>query len=349
MHCVYSMALASAFEQGDKEAAEHLLPHAKNIATIRTLLFITRYPFFFDHVSLVHLAAYHGWLDVIDNLITRYGCNVHCTDPDGHSSLHCAAIKGHLEVVKYLISKYNFDPLCVNKDDVTPLHYACTNGHLNIIQYLISEVHCNPSCKDKNGDIPLHYACRFGHFNIVQYLVSELHCNPSCENHDGNTPLHYACSKDIAQYLISKAHCNPSHQNDSGSIPLHHACSEGHFDVVQYLIGEACCNPSCVDNEANAPLHYASRVSYVNRSIVMTSWVPLTYVCVYSHYEVIQYLLFTGRVDPLAENKDGNTPLYCASRCDDSYKVLKLFKRFIQCRRNFPVHMLRTDMRLGPF
>ena len=99
---VYSMDLVSAFRRGDKKAAKHLLPHTDNIANITTWFSSTRHYNF--NVSLLHLAAYRGWLDVIDNLITRYGCNPHCTDSRGHSSLHYAASKGHLEVVRHLIS-----------------------------------------------------------------------------------------------------------------------------------------------------------------------------------------------------------------------------------------------------
>ena len=120
------MSLASAFQQGDKEAVKCLLPRTctkdtcldANIRTGFSSSLICA-----SDVSLVHLAAYHGWLDVIDNLIrygrrnahciasrARYGCNAHCIDSRGRSSLHYAACKGHLRVVKYLINEYNCHP-----------------------------------------------------------------------------------------------------------------------------------------------------------------------------------------------------------------------------------------------
>ena len=150
------MDLVSAFQQGNKEAAEHLLPHTVCIADIRTLFSFSGYPRSLCFVSLVHLAAYHGWLDVINNLITGYGCDVHCTDSNGHSSLHYAASKGHLEVVRHLISEFNCDPSCVNKYDDTSLNYACSSGHLDIVQYLISEAYCNLSCENRLGNTPLY-------------------------------------------------------------------------------------------------------------------------------------------------------------------------------------------------
>ena len=117
------MDLASAFQRGDKEAAVYLLPCTDDIANIWTW-FSSSTHYFMCYVSLLHLAAYHGWLDVIDNLITIYGFRVHHTDSKGHSLLHYAASEGHLEVVRHLISEYNCDPSCVNDIGNTPLHIA---------------------------------------------------------------------------------------------------------------------------------------------------------------------------------------------------------------------------------
>ena len=469
------MSLKHAFQRGEKKVAERLLPHTYDIANIRTQYFLSSRIRSASDVSLVHLAAYHGWLDVIDNLIKKYGCNIHHTDSRGHSSLHYAVSEGHLKVVRYLISEHNCNPSCVDKDNGTPLHFACSNGHLNIVQYLIgevhvycssiyvdsegntplhyacsnghlnivqylinkvhvhcdpsrrnyfcdtplhsacnnghlnivqylinevhckpekyvfdqplhnaslhghlnivqylineehcnpscvtsigrtplhfacyhghlnivqfltSEVHSNPSCVDFRGSTPLHDACSFGHLQIVQYLISEIHCNPSCEDNYCDTPLHLACSSghlSIVQYLIKEAHCNPSCEKYRGSAPLHDACSNGCLGIVQYLINEVHCDPSCVDNEANTPLHYACGVNHGKRF----EFVKFELSGFSAHVRIIQYLLSTNRVDPLAKNNDGKTPLYYASRCYNSYKVLKVFEVFPQCRRDFPVH-----------
>ena len=51
----------------------------------------------------------------------------------------------------------------------------------------------------------------------------------------------------------------------------------------------------------------------------------------------MQYLLSTGRVDPLAKNNEGTTPVDEGSRHENCYDLLKLFQSFPQCK-NFPVH-----------
>ena len=123
-------------------------------------------------VSLLHLAAHHGWMDIVINLITKYKYETNCKDYCERTPLHYAAINNQLEVVRYLINEQNGDPMIKETfDGDTSLHSACRHSHLNITQYLISEAHCNPSCENNDGDTPLHLACRHSHLNITQSLV----------------------------------------------------------------------------------------------------------------------------------------------------------------------------------
>ena len=310
-----------AFKNGNKLVAEQLLPSIPEPATITTTFKMS--DLFYSAISLVsllHLAAYWGWKNIVNALVSVYKCAANCKDEEGHIPLHyaapSAALNGHLEVVKYFIVELHCDPMDKNSNGWTPLHYACTNGHLNIAQYLIREEHCNPSCENKYGSTPLHDACANGHLNIAQYLIREEHCNPSCENKYGSTPLHDACANghlNIAQYLIREEHCNPSCENNDGETPLHYACGNGHLNIAQYLIREEHCNPSCKKNDGRTPLHWA---------------------CSNDHAHIVQYLLSTGRVNPLTKDKDGTTALYYAS----DYDIIKLFEPFEECRTAFPVH-----------
>ena len=307
-----------AFKNGNKLMAEQLLPSIPQPATITTK-FKSRlwYNIELSLVSLLHLAAYWGWRNVVTSLVSVYNCAANCKDEKGHIPLHYAASNGHLEVVKYFIVELHCDPMDKNQYDETPLHFACRYGYLNIAQYLIREEHCNPSCEDNDGNTPLHYACHYGNLNIAQYLIREEHCNPSCEDNNGWTPLHHACTNgylNIAQYLIREEHCNPSCENKKGWTPLHYACRHGNLNIAQYLIREEHCNPSCEDNGGTTPLHIA---------------------CARGHAHIVQYLLSTGRVNPLTKNKYGDTALSLAS---GKYDIIKLFEPFEECRTAFPVH-----------
>ena len=307
-----------AFKNGNKLVAEQLLPSIPEPATITTTFKMSDlYSSAISLVSLLHLAAYWGWKNIVNALVSVYQCAANCKDEKGHIPLHYAARNGHLEVVKYFIVELHCDPMDKNSNGTTPLHYACYHGNLNIAQYLIREEHCNPSCENNDGYTPLHDACFNGHLNIAQYLIREEHCNPSCENNDDDTPLHDACFNghlNIAQYLIREEHCNPSCENNDGRTPLDYACIKGHLNIAQYLIREEHCDPSCEDNDGYTPLHYA---------------------CLYDHAHIVQYLLSTGRVNPLTKNKSGDTALSYAS---GKYDIIKLFEPFEECRTAFPVH-----------
>ena len=340
-----------AFKSGNKLVAEQLLPRIPQpVAITTTFEFSSRYGVL-ALVSLLHLAAYWGWRNVVTALVSVYKCAANCKDEKGHIPLHYAAYNGHLEVVKYFVAELLCDPMDRNKYGETPLHYACTNGHLNIAQYLIREEHCNPSCENNDSETPLHIACRHGNLNIAQYLIREEHCNPSCENKYGNTPLHYACDNghlNIAQYLIREEHCNPSCVDNNGETPLHYACDNGHLNIAQYLIREEHCNPSCEDNNGNTPLHYACDNGHLNIAQYLIreehcnpscennyGETPLHIACLRNHAHIVQYLLSTGRVNPLTKTKSGYTALYFAS---GKYDILKLFQPFEECRTAFPVH-----------
>ena len=303
------------FKSGNKLVAEQLLPRIPQPAVVMTTFkFRSQVN---AMVSLLHLAAYWGWRNVVTALVSVCKCAANCKDEKGHIPLHYAAYNGHIEVVKYFVIELGCDPMDMNVYNETPLHIACNNGHLNIAQYLIREEHCNPSCENNEGWTPLHYGCENGHLNIAQYLIREEHCNPSCENNDGWTPLHDACNNgnlNIAQYLIREEHCNPSCENNDGWTPLHYACINGHLNIAQYLIREEHCNPSCENNNGDTPLHNA---------------------CILNHAHIVQYLLSTGRVNPLTEDKLGHTALFYAS---GKYDIIKLFQPFEECRTAFPVH-----------
>ena len=250
-----------AFKSGNKLVAEQLLPRIPQPAAITTTFkFSSRY-FPSALVSLLHLAAYWGWRNVVTALVSVYKCAANCKDEEGHIPLHYAAYNGHLEVVKYFVIELLCDSMDRNNDGNTPLHYACSNGNLNIAQYLIREEHCNPSCENNDSETPLHIACRHGNLNIAQYLIREEHCNPSCENRYGYTPLHYACDNghlNIVQYLIREEHCNPSCENNIGETPLHYACLRDHAHIVQYLLSTGRVNPLTEDKYGRTALSYAS-------------------------------------------------------------------------------------------
>ena len=148
-----------AFKKGNKEDAVRLLPQIQQPAEVTGDIIDLK-------TSLLHHAAWHGWLDVVIELATKYKCDINCKNRFGVTPIHYAAWNDQLEVMKYFINEQHFDPMTRNDIHYTLLHNACQCGRLDITHFLISEAHCDPSCKDKDGDTPLHYACRYGHTNM---------------------------------------------------------------------------------------------------------------------------------------------------------------------------------------
>ena len=260
-------------------------------------------------LPMLHLAATHGWVNIVIVLITKYKCNTNCKDSHGRTPLHYAVINNHLEVVRYFINEQHCDPMTRDYDGDTPLHYACCYGHLNTAKYLISEAHCNPSCENNDGDTPIHYACRYGHLNTAKYLIREAHCNSLCKNKNDDTPLHIACDYrhiDIVQYLLSTGKVDPLAKNKYGKTPmfkekstnrlplLYLAAARGLVDTVSDLITKYKCDTNCKDSHGRTPLHYA--VSN-------------------NHLEVVRYFINEQHCDPMNKNKDGDTLLHTACRC----------------------------------
>ena len=249
----------NAFQSGNRLVVEQLLSSIPQPATITTSFKFTSTHGVVSLVSLLHLATYWGWKNVVTSLVSVYNCAVNCKDEKGHIPLHYAACKGHLEVVKYFIVELLCDPMNRNNYGWTPLHYACDSGHLKTARYLIREERCDPSCEDKNRETPLHYAVQNGHLNIAKYLVEEEHCNPSCVDNNGKTPLHYACVNghlNVAQYLIREKDCDPSCENKFGSTPLHNACANNHAHIVQYLLSTGRVDPLAKNKAGRTALTY---------------------------------------------------------------------------------------------
>ena len=185
-----------AFKQGNKRDAERLLPQIRQPATVRTTVYYGVILIVNDitnsRSSLLHLAAAHGWMDVVIDLITKYKCDANYKNSWERTPLHYASAAGHLEVVRYFINEQHCDPMTKDKSNCIPLHYACQNGHLNIAQYLINEQHCDPMTKTNFNQTPLHWACKHDHANIVQYLLSTGKVDPLAKDYDGKTPMYYA-------------------------------------------------------------------------------------------------------------------------------------------------------------
>ncbi|TMS02518.1 Ankyrin repeat domain-containing protein 16 [Larimichthys crocea] len=119
--------------------------------------------------TLLHYAARHGHLDVVEYLIKRLGMDVEVYNNDYKRPLHEAASMSHQACVSYLLREgAKVDSL--KKADWTPLMMACTRRNLDVIQELLHHG-ADPALRNKDGWNSFHIACREGYPPVIQHLL----------------------------------------------------------------------------------------------------------------------------------------------------------------------------------
>ena len=335
--------ITRAFKNGDYKRASELLQNVRDFKN-RDLLWV--YPQNYTHinynkysVTLLHLAAYHGWLDICEQLITEYKYNPHVQNGFGSLTnlsietkfdhpppppLFYATMRGHYGVVKYLINKCNCDPLQHSIEGETPLYLACLAGHYDIVTYLLLKCHCDPYVVLSYN--PLHGACKMGNLKIVNCLSSLSSVDVNIKDGRGYTPLHTACHYghlNIIKFLVSLPSVNVNIQDGSGYTPLTTACSYGHLDIMKFLVSLPDVN---IRNDSSySPLYTACCYGHLHILKFLVS-LPSTDViirddsgctllhtaCHYGHLDIIKFLLSLPTADVNIRDDSGCTPLHTA-------------------------------------
>ena len=106
----------------------------------------------------LYLACFHGSKHQILELANQN--NVNYVHPQiGDTPLHQACKQGWLDIVEILTEKYGCDPNVVTKSNESLLHYARQCGHVDVVKYLINKQHLNPLMRDNINQLePLDYA-----------------------------------------------------------------------------------------------------------------------------------------------------------------------------------------------
>ena len=81
-----------AFNYGRREEALRLLKRVKDPHRVKSK----------SNFHILHCAAYHGWLDVVKQLINDHGFDPDCEDDSGNTPLSKARSNGKQSVVDYL-------------------------------------------------------------------------------------------------------------------------------------------------------------------------------------------------------------------------------------------------------
>lgn len=172
----------------------------------------------FKNKALYH-AAMNGYLEMVQILVEKAGCDVQATTDQHLTAFDIAASHKRKEVARYLMQQY-IPPFA--------LYYAATSGLTELVEDLLGKA---SSC------------------------VATIN---ECPNERGNTALHEAvsCGNTEIVALLAGHGANLNARNSLGQTPLHVACNGGHLEVVRALIQQGALL-DIPDKGERSCLHYA--------------------------------------------------------------------------------------------
>ena len=317
-----------------------------------------------DHVYTIFL-AYTNWCsEMIKCLTVELGFDVVYDSHTGDSILHRACEDKNINKLKFLLEECKCNPCVVNKNGDTLLHTVCasftfSNEDLEIIHYLTKEYECYEMhlSKDALGNTALHLLCdMICHFDdyglacidALYYLIKTCKIDANIKNSNGVTILHQLCGKipsdshviKLIIYLIDEGICDPLIMDSFYDTPLHiilratKKYSPDILSLVYHLLHECKCDITSKNKIGNTPLHVAC----------------LNFI---EDFTVIEYILSTGKADPLARNNNNQTPLMILHNTTDdsstleSLRVERLISRFGEVQIIHPIDSYVNVILLG--
>src|SRR6266702_5371348 len=255
----------------------------------------------------LHLASYHGKLEIVRLLLDR-GANANATADNGENPLHKVS-KGNYESqedgvrVAWLLLERGGDVNAQRKDHWTPLHLACYNGKLDIARVLLDRG-ANANAEANNGETPLHkvscgkYESQEDGVRVTQLLL-ERGGDVNAQRDDHWTPLHLASyfgKLDIARVLLDRG-ANANAEADNGETPSHKV-SCGKYESQEDGVRVAQLLLECgVDVNAQRDDH----------------WTPLQLASFLGKLDIARLLLDRG-ADANAEADNGESSLHKVSK-----------------------------------
>ena len=232
--------LLAASSGGDLPVLERLLRDNKDIDTRGSLLKDTSEDEG-EKITMLHAAASHGQLEVIEYLI-RKGANVNLQN-DGETILLTAAYQGQSQVLEILIAN-GADINHKRFRGASALHEAVANvsgenvtGKIAVLETLLSHG-IDIEVADEDGHTALHCAALYGNLVMVKILIIN-GADVNARNNWGDNPLDSAASGgylEIAELLLEKGAEVNNHEKEEGCNGLGYAASHGHTSTVALIL-----------------------------------------------------------------------------------------------------------------
>ncbi|KAM3588019.1 uncharacterized protein V6R79_019289 [Siganus canaliculatus] len=288
--------------------------------------------------TLLHYAARHGHLDIVEYLIQRVGMDVEVYNNDYKRPLHEAASMSHQACVSYLLQQGAMvDSL--KKADWTPLMMACTRKDLDVIQELLRHG-ADPALRNKDGWNSFHIACREGDPLVVQHLLLVAPDVWNTKSKTCRTPLHTAAMhgcEEVVRILLERCGYTPDSADSCGVTPFMDAVRNGHISVARLLLEKHQASPVASDILGVQPLHQVAVTGQkdalcflvrelkvdVNKGVTGNQLTALHYAAKEGHICTIKTLLELG-ADLHVRDKKGRSALHmaCIGQHADTARIL---------------------------
>jgi ankyrin repeat protein len=151
--------------------------------------------------------------------------------------LHYAAQHGFLRVIEWLITTCSQDVNVSSFDSSTPLHIASRKGLFMVAQVLLAH-HADVNARNHIDWTPLHFASRFEHPKLVRLLL-EHSAVVDPKNWLRVTPLYLLLDSngnmEVAQLLLEHG-ADPNVRSGTGMNSIYRVLKNGQLGLVQMLV-----------------------------------------------------------------------------------------------------------------
>ncbi|XP_028064505.1 ankyrin repeat-containing protein ITN1-like [Camellia sinensis] len=171
----------------------------------------------FIHTPL-HVAAYHGHLEFVKEILKKSPGLVEVLDSQRWSPLHLASARGHLDIVQALVLENPDMCTALDGDARTPLHLAAMKGNLDVMDKLMN-------VKDVAGNTILHLAVRnkkWQSFTVIPIPLAIIEVN------DGE----YIIEAAVVKYLLEKIEKAEKTENRINVVNAINNCGYTAYDII---------------------------------------------------------------------------------------------------------------------
>lgn len=198
--------------------------------------------------SPLSLAAYRGFVDIVELLLDVTGIDADCRDSNNRTPLFYAVLSDSPspEVVSCFLGRSDLT-IDVNVEDRsgdrhtrntgrTPLIVASQFKSAAIANLLLDVPGIDVNHSDQSGKTALHFAAELGREDIVRALLQH-HADPDPKDNENETPLFLAAKNGSVPVvkMLQEAGADPNHICDNRAHALGAARTEGHGEVAQVL------------------------------------------------------------------------------------------------------------------